>query len=107
MQNKVFKTIILKDRWWTLRYKFFIISFFFFLSCHSVKQIPFIKEILDYVFGLEEFHPCDPFLSYYEHGDHYFSKEFVKEDGTIDYEKLLKYQREVHRSKCDPLNKQP
>ena len=54
----------------------------------------------------EQFDPCDPSYNYYdEDGQHYIRDELVRDDGTIDYERILKGLDPSH-SRCDPLNRE-
>jgi hypothetical protein len=69
-----------------------------FTSCSYIKQL-FSGE-------KEQFDPCDPSYNYYDHrGQHYIKDELVRDDGTIDYERILKALDPAH-SRCDPLNRE-
>ncbi len=50
--------------------------------------------------------PCDPVTNIYEGEKHYIERDYLKEDGTLDYEKYFK-SRESETSPCDPLKKHP
>lgn len=48
--------------------------------------------------------PCDPLSNVYKGEKHYIDRQFVKDDGTLDYGAMFKSDR-VQSSPCDPLNK--
>ena len=49
-----------------------------------------------------EINPCDPAANLYtEKNKHYFDTEYLKQDGTVDYNKWFKAY-EVQSSNCDP-----
>ena len=51
-----------------------------------------------------ELNPCDPVSNIYDGGKHYIERDFVKEDGTMDFNKWFEA-RKVQSSPCDPLHK--
>lgn len=61
---------------------------------------------LDLVFGEEPtLDPCDPVANYYQaDGAHYIERDFVKDDGTLDYQRYFDSQK-AGASPCDPLRK--
>lgn len=77
----------------------------FFIHCEKTidENFPFIKDFYYTFFPVEEFHPCDPMLNYYENNKHFFYQEYLKDDGTFDYKKLLESQKDLQKSPCDPL----
>ncbi|MCB1175038.1 MAG: hypothetical protein KDK39_15805 [Leptospiraceae bacterium] len=46
--------------------------------------------------------PCDPGSSVYQASSHYFERDFLKHDGSLDYKKLMRLQ-DPQSSPCDPL----
>lgn len=50
------------------------------------------------------FDPCNPAFDFYEGDTHYFERDFVNEDGTMDYAKWFQ-SRELQSSDCDPLKR--
>ncbi|MCC5815065.1 MAG: hypothetical protein JJT78_09935 [Leptospira sp.] len=54
------------------------------------------KKIAD-----EDMQDCDKIYNYYEGGSHYIRRDLVKDDGVIDYEKLLD-ESQIKRSDCYP-----
>ena len=48
--------------------------------------------------------PCDPAASLYIKKQHYISRDFVTEDGTVDYARWFE-SRKVQSSPCDPVSK--
>lgn len=78
------------------------------LFCNKLKleeRISFVKDFYYILFPIEEFHTCDPFFNYYENKKHFFSEEFLTDEGTINYFKLIESQKKLEKSPCDPLNK--
>ncbi len=73
-----------------------IALFAVFLTGACGLPIPFMGE-------KTEIDHCDPVANYFENGEHYIGADFVKEDGTIDYQKYFKARR-TESSPCDPLN---
>ena len=49
-----------------------------------------------------KFDPCDPAYNYYEGDQHFIHDEMIRDDGTIDYDKILK-SLDPDYSRCDPL----
>ncbi|MBE7436879.1 MAG: hypothetical protein HS115_00375 [Spirochaetales bacterium] len=49
--------------------------------------------------------PCDPVANYYQPGGaHYIERDFVKDDGTLDYQRYFDSQK-PGASPCDPIRK--
>ena len=48
--------------------------------------------------------PCDPAASLYIKKQHYISRDFVTEDGTVDYARWFE-SRKLQSSPCDPVTK--
>lgn len=48
--------------------------------------------------------PCDPATNLYDDGKHFLERDYLTEEGTIDYKKLLEM-NEIQKSPCDPLQK--
>ncbi len=101
MDKKGLKVFILRVKLLIFQFSIFL----FFTHCERIinENFPFIKEFYYTFFPIEEFHPCDPVLNYYENNKHFFYKEYLKDDGTIDYKKLLESQKRLDQSPCDPL----
>ncbi len=49
----------------------------------------------------EDIPECDSFGNYYENGDHYISREFLTESGSLDYKKLFDKSKQQN-SNCYP-----
>ncbi|HNH07537.1 MAG TPA: hypothetical protein PK683_03475 [Leptospiraceae bacterium] len=49
----------------------------------------------------EDIPECDSFGNYYENGEHYISREFLTESGSLDYKKLFDKSRQQN-SNCYP-----
>ena len=48
--------------------------------------------------------PCDPTSSVYTGNRHFIERDFLKDDGTLNYRKLMQA-RDVGNSSCDPLHR--
>lgn len=48
--------------------------------------------------------PCDPASNLYEGDKHYIERDFVNEDGILDYSKWFEV-LDVRSSHCDPLKR--
>lgn len=76
-----------------------ILIFFYFafiainLSCSDLLE-PF-KE-------MTSVDPCDPGQSVYQADSHYFERDFLRVDGSLDYNKLVNINK-PQASPCDPL----
>ena len=66
---------------------------FLLAGCELIK--PLMEETT-------EMNPCDPVANLYEGGHHYIERDYVKEDGTLDFNRWFK-SRKVESSPCDPL----
>lgn len=67
----------------------------------QLASCSFVENML---FGKAELDPCDPSYNYYdEDGQHYIRDELVRDDGTIDYQRILEG-LDPSQSLCDPLN---
>ena len=42
-----------------------------------------------WIFGEPEMDPCDPAHNYYEGERHYFGRDYVQEDGTLNQKRML------------------
>jgi len=51
-----------------------------------------------------EVDPCDPAGNVYINDRHYLDRDYVNEDGTLNYRKYFD-NRGIQASPCDPLNK--
>lgn len=102
MDKKGLKIYIQKVSILILQYS----ALLFLIHCEKIinENFPIIKDFYYTFFPVEEFHPCDPMYNYYENNKHFFYKEYLKDDGTIDYKKLLESQKNLDKSACDPLN---
>ena len=63
---------------------------FFFIGCEEKHVIEDVEE-------------CDTMESYYEGGEHYINRNFITEEGTLDYNKHFE-KSESKNSKCNPVN---
>lgn len=54
----------------------------------------------------EDLQDCDKIYNYYEDGSHYIRRDLVKDDGVLDYEKLME-DRKIKRSDCYPAKDIP
>ena len=62
------------------------------------------REIYDYLFhSLSEPDPCDVGVNVYRGDTHFIERDFLREDGTIDYDKWVRI-TDPSLSPCDPLN---
>lgn len=48
--------------------------------------------------------PCDPVANIYSDGQHFISRDYVTEDGTMDYARWFESRR-IQASPCDPTSK--
>jgi len=75
----------------------------FFILCLSFLQCP--KGRLWSPFAkMTDIDPCDPASNVYEGDDHYVERDFINEDGELDYDRWFK-SRKMSASECDPLNR--
>ncbi|HBS05560.1 MAG TPA: hypothetical protein DEA96_11375 [Leptospiraceae bacterium] len=49
-----------------------------------------------WIFGEPTMDPCDPAHNYYEGDRHYISRDYVREDGTLDQQKMLEALKPGH-----------
>lgn len=49
----------------------------------------------------QDIQDCDKIFNYYEDGTHYIRRDLVKDDGVLDYDKLLEDSK-IKRSDCYP-----
>lgn len=77
---------------------------FFVLSVLSLPSCKKGKNPLKALWATTQFDPCNPAFDYYEGDSHYFERDFVTDEGTLDTGKWLE-QRSVQSSPCDPLQK--
>jgi len=75
-----------------------------------LKKNPVLLLLLTLLFiGCEEKHviedveECDEMGSYYEGGEHYISREFITEEGVMDYKKQFD-KSQIQNSKCYPAS---
>ena len=61
-------------------------------------------EKINPFYEVEEIQDCDPVKNYFYNGQHYIERDYVKEDGTLDYKKYYESRR-IQASECDPLKK--
>lgn len=81
------------------------------VTVNSVKQktpILFLMLILNLSIGckfghVEDIEDCNPIADYYERGAHYIRRDLVRDDGTLDYKKLLEDSK-PQNSECYPAN---
>lgn len=52
---------------------------------------------------IEDVEECDTMGSYYENGEHYIDRQFVTEEGVMDYKKQFD-KSEIKNSKCNPVS---
>lgn len=48
--------------------------------------------------------PCDPTTNVYYGETHFFERELVREDGTLDFERWMSLKEDPRSSPCDPLH---
>lgn len=51
---------------------------------------------------MTEIDPCDPASNVYQGSHHYFERDFLNVDGSMDYDKLVRLNK-PRTSPCDPL----
>jgi hypothetical protein len=74
-----------------------------------MKYPRFLILIITLFIGCEEKHviedveECDTMGSYYEGGEHYISREFMTEEGILDYNKQFEKSK-FQNSKCNPAS---
>lgn len=62
------------------------------------------QEIYNFLFdSMGEPDPCDAGVNVYRGDTHFIERDFLREDGTIDYEKWVAI-TDPSLSPCDPLN---
>ena len=71
-------------------YRLLILFLFLFMGCEEKHIIEDVEE-------------CDTMESYYEGGEHYINREFVTEEGILDYQKQFEKSKSKN-SKCNPVN---
>lgn len=53
---------------------------------------------------MSEISPCDPIGNLYVGDQHYIERDYVTEEGRIDYKKYFR-DRKIESSPCDPVSK--
>ncbi len=70
----------------------------------ACEDVPWLKRTYSSLMNeTSEPDPCDPSFNIYVGETHFIERDFLKEDGTIDYEKWVRI-ADPQSSPCDPLN---
>lgn len=70
----------------------------------ACEEAPWLQRTYSSLMNeMSEPDPCDPSFNIYVGETHFIERDFLKEDGTIDYEKWVRI-ADPQSSPCDPLN---
>ncbi len=87
----------------------FYLVFIFILCCFGSQQCSSDDEA-DFSDDISKFLPCDNTNSIYGSGgeggdgEHFFNKNFIDEDGSLNHKKWWFHSFKSESSPCDPLN---
>jgi len=79
---------------------FIILAVFSSLTLHCSEELKTIKSF----FETPVIDPCDPQVNLYINDKHYIDREYLKEDGRIDYQKWFE-NMSPESSDCNPVHK--
>jgi hypothetical protein len=71
----------------------FLIVLIIFISLVSCRKKKFTEDI----------NQCDSIGNYYEDGVHFINRDFINDEGSLDYKKLFEKSEEVNHD-CYPIN---